>query len=309
MASRRIIHDGDPGPADAIALLLELASPDQIDLLAVLTVAGRVPLERATENARRVVELAGRADLPVHAGCPRPMGGPRAGEEGRGESGLEGSGLPPAWLHPETSHAVEYLIDRLEEADEPVTLCTTGPLTNIASAFVAAPAIVGKIGGLVIAGGALGRGNATASAEANFHADPIAAEIVLSAGLETVLIPLDAARELRPNASQIDAIERLGNPAARAVAGLLRHGLDATTRGHEAGALLGALAAAYLLAPELFSIRAAHLRAIAWGESDRGRSVELKGAVPNATLVQGVDEAGFWALVVECLGRFGPQKR
>ncbi|HUC62920.1 MAG TPA: nucleoside hydrolase [Alphaproteobacteria bacterium] len=310
MASRRVIHDGDPGPADAIALLLELAAPESLDILAVLTVAGTVPLERATENARRIVELAGRADLPVHAGCPRPLDGAlRARDETSGASGLEGSGLPPAWLHPETSHAVEYLIDLLEEADEPVTISATGPLTNIASALVAAPAIADKIGALVIAGGAIGRGNATPSAEANFHADPMAAEIVLAAGLDPTLIALDAARGFRVEAEDAAAIERLGNQPARAVAGLLRHGLDAGGRFRAEGALHGILAAGYLLAPELFAARAAHLRAIAWGESDRGRTVELKGAVPNATLVHGVDAAGLWALVLDRLARFGPPKR
>src|SRR5579885_2791567 len=129
MAPRKIIHDCDPGQDDALALLLELASPEELELLAVTTVGGNAPLVRTTENARRIVELAGHADLPVHPGCPRPLRRPLLTCEGfHGESGLEGSGLPPAWLHPEEGHAVDYLVETLRAAEEPITLVATAPL-------------------------------------------------------------------------------------------------------------------------------------------------------------------------------------
>lgn len=306
MAARQIIHDCDPGQDDAIALLLELASPEEIELLAVTTVAGNAPLARTTENARRVVELAGHADLPVHPGCPRPLRRPLEDGEGfPGASGLDGSGLPPAWLHPEEGHAVDYLVDALGGSAEAITLCATGPLTNIASALVAAPEIAPRIGELVLMGGALGRGNTTPSAEFNFRVDPDAAAIVFSCGVRLTMIGLDVTRKARATPARIAAIEALGNPVAAAVAGMLRHSLQHVRKKGQAGPPIhDVLVPAYLLRPDLFEARTAHLRIIAWGETDLGRSVELVDEPPNATLVPRVDADGLFALVTERLGRY-----
>lgn len=304
--ARKIIHDCDPGQDDAMALLLELASPDEIELLAVTTVAGNVPLGRTTENARRIVELAGHADLPVHPGCPRPLRRPLfTCEEFHGESGLEGSGLPPAWLHPEEAHAVEYISEVLEAADEPITLVATGPLTNIASAFVAAPEIVGKIAGIVLMGGALGRGNTTPLAEFNFYVDPDAAAIVFATGVPLTMITLEATRRARATPERIAALAAIGNPVAASVVGMLRHSLaQVGRRGHAGPPVHDVLVPAYLLRPELFKARPAHIRVIAWGETDLGRSVELPGEAPNVTIVETVDADGLFAFLAERYGRY-----
>ena len=306
MAPRKIIHDCDPGQDDAIALLLELASPEAFELLAVTTVAGNVSLERTTENARRIVELAGHSDLPVHPGCPRPL--KRALSDARdvhGESGLDGSGLPPAWLHPEEGHAVAYLIEALAEPELPITLLATGPLTNVASALVAAPRITAGIDEIVLMGGSLGRGNVTPSAEFNFHVDPDAAAIVFSAGLKLTMLGLDVTRQARATAARIARLEALANPVSASVAGMLRRGLArARERGEPGPPVHDALVPAYLLAPELFTARPAHIRVIAWGETDLGRSVELLGEAPNATVVEAVDADGFFALLSERYARY-----
>jgi purine nucleosidase len=297
MAPRPIIHDCDPGQDDAIALLLELASPEEFNLLAVTTVAGNAPLSRTTENARRVVELAGHADLPVHPGCPRPLR--------RLLEGGEGSGLPPAWLHPEEGHAVDYLVDALGTSAEAITLFATGPLTNIASALVAAPEIAPRIRELVVMGGTLGRGNATPSAEFNFHADPDAAAIVFSSGVRITMIGLGVTRRARATPPRVAAIEAVGNPVAAAIAGMLRYSLDRAGRRRASGPPIhDVLVPAYLLRPDLFKARPAHLRVIAWGETDLGRSVELSGEVPNATLVTRVDADGLFALLTDRLKRY-----
>ncbi|MFI4986953.1 MAG: nucleoside hydrolase [Alphaproteobacteria bacterium] len=291
MAPRKIIHDCDPGQDDALALLLELASPEAFELLAVTTVAGNAPLARTTENARRIVELAGHADMPVHPGCPRPLKRTLITAEAvHGESGLEGSGLPPAWLHPEETHAVDYLIETLSHAEEPVTLVATGPLTNIASAIVAAPAVVAGIREIVLMGGALGRGNVTPSAEFNFYVDPDAAAIVFSAGLALTMLGLDVTHQARATPERVAALEALANPVSAAVVGMLRCGLArARDTGEPGPAVHDVLVPAYLLAPALFAARPAHIRIVAWGESDLGRSVELAGEAPNATVVEAVD--------------------
>lgn len=306
MAPRPIIHDCDPGQDDAIALLLELASPEELDLLAVTTVAGNAPLARTTENARRVVELAGHADLPVHPGCPRPLRRPLEGvETSNAAGGLEGSGLPPAWLHPEEGHAVDYLVDALGGSAEAITLVATGPLTNIASALVAAPEIATRVRELVVMGGALGRGNATPSAEFNFHVDPDAAAIVFSSGVRITMIGLDVTRRARATPARIAAIEALGNPVAAAVAGMLRYSLDRADKHRASGLPIhDLLVPAYLLRPDFFKARPAHLRVIAWGETDLGRSVELAGEVPNAMLVTRVDADGLFTLLTDRLKHY-----
>ena len=306
MAPRKIIHDCDPGQDDAMALLLELASPEAFEVLAVTTVAGNVPLERTTENARRIVEAAGQADLPVHPGCSRPLRRPLVTcEEFHGQSGLEGSGLPPAWLHPEETHAVEYLVDTLMRSEEPIAIVATGPLTNIASALVAAPEIARKIGELVLMGGALGRGNTTPSAEFNFHVDPDAAAIVFDAGLKLTMLGLDVTRQARATPPRIAALEALGNPVALAIAGMLRysHGYVAK-RGQAGPAVHDVLAPAYLLRPDLFKARPAHIRVLAWGETDLGRCVELEGRPPNVTFVERVNAEALFALLNERYKRY-----
>jgi purine nucleosidase len=305
MAPRKVIHDCDPGQDDAMALLLELAAPEAIELLAVTTVAGNVPLARTTENARRLVELAGHADLPVHPGCARPLRRPLVTcEEFHGESGLEGSGLPPAWLHPEETHAVEYLVEILERAEAAITLVATGPLTNVASALVAAPAIAQRIDRLLLMGGALSRGNTTPLAEFNFHVDPDAAAIVFAAGLRLTMIGLDVTRQARATPARIARIEALGNPVAKAIGGMLRYSLDhVRSRGQAGPAVHDVLVPAYLLRPELFGTRPAHVRVLAWGETDLGRCIELPGEAPNVTLAETVDADGLFALLVERYGR------
>ncbi|HKO07467.1 MAG TPA: nucleoside hydrolase [Alphaproteobacteria bacterium] len=306
MAPRKIIHDCDPGQDDAMALLLELASPEAFELLAVTTVAGNVSLERTTENARRIVELAGHSDLPVHPGCPRPLKRPLIdARHVHGESGLDGSGLPPAWLHPEEGHAVAYLIETLAEPELPITLLATGPLTNVASALVAAPRIAAGIAEIVLMGGALGRGNVTPSAEFNFHVDPDAAAIVLAAGLKLTMLGLDVTRQARATAARIAALEALANPVTASVAGMLRHGLArARAQGEPGPPVHDVLVPAYLLVPHLFAARPAHIRVIAWGETDLGRSVELAGEAPNATVVEAVDADRLFALLLERYARY-----
>jgi purine nucleosidase len=306
MPPRRIIHDCDPGQDDALALLLELASPEEIELLAITTVAGNVPLERATENARRIVELAGHADLPVHPGCARPLRRSLVtATHFHGESGLDGSGLPPAWLHPDEMHAVGYLTQALGNATEPITLCATGPLTNIACALVAAPEIAGGIREIVLMGGALGGGNVTPSAEFNLHVDPDAAAIVFAAGLDLTMIGLDVTRMARATPQRIAALKALGSPVSAAITGMLRHSLShARRRGQHGPPVHDVLVPAYLLEPGLFKARSTHIRVIAWGETDLGRSVEVPGEVPNATVVESVDADRLFAWLCQRYARY-----
>ena len=145
MGPRPVIIDCDPGQDDAVALLMALASPNNLKVLGITCVAGNVPLNLTQRNARRICELAGQPELPVFAGCPRPMLLPlRTAEAIHGKTGLDGSGLPEPSIALQDRHAVDFIIDTcLSAGDGEITICMLGPMTNLAVAFVKAPQIVG----------------------------------------------------------------------------------------------------------------------------------------------------------------------
>ena len=143
----KIIIDTDPGQDDAVAILLALASPDEITVLGITTVAGNVPLALTEKNARIICELAGRPDIAVFAGCDRPLVQPLVtAEHVHGKTGLDGIALPDPTMPLQAAHAVDFIIDTLRaEPSGSVTLCPLGPPTNIATAFTRAPDIMARV--------------------------------------------------------------------------------------------------------------------------------------------------------------------
>ena len=133
--------DTDPGQDDAVAVLMALGSSEDLEVLAVVTVAGNVPLSRTTYNARQILELARRKDVPLYAGCARPMRRKLVtAEHVHGETGLDGPALPAPTMKVQEQHGVLYIVDALRRAEPgEITLVTLGPLTNIAMAMVLAP--------------------------------------------------------------------------------------------------------------------------------------------------------------------------
>ncbi len=184
MAARPIIIDCDPGQDDAVMLLMALASPDELDILGITAVAGNVPLALTERNTRLIVELAGRRDVPVYAGCPRPLVRELVtAEEVHGRTGIDGFDIHDPAVPLGAAHAVDYLVDTLMAADLPITLVPTGPLTNVAMAMVKEPRIVERIDESVLMGGAMREGgNSTPAAEFNILVDPHAAHVVFGCG-------------------------------------------------------------------------------------------------------------------------------
>jgi purine nucleosidase len=185
MTPRPIIIDCDPGQDDALAILLALGSPDELEVLAVTTVAGNVPLALTEKNARKVVELAGRREVPVHIGCDRPLVRDLVTAEFvHGGTGLDGAELPEPSVAPAPAHAVDAIVELLRTRPaRTVTLCPTGPLTNIAMVMRRAPDVVPRIKEIVLMGGAIGEGNITPAAEFNIYVDPQAAQEVFEVGV------------------------------------------------------------------------------------------------------------------------------
>ncbi|UOY00471.1 nucleoside hydrolase [Blastococcus sp. PRF04-17] len=190
---RPLVIDTDPGIDDALAILLALASPE-VDLRLVTTVHGNVELARTTENALRVLHLAGRSDVPVAAGARESLVHPQPERAGHvhGAAGLGGVDLPRSPAPPDARPAVVALAELLLASPEPVTVAAVGPLTNVALLLRTFPDAAARIGRLVVMGGSAWRGgNVTAAAEFNVWADAEAAQAVFSSTLPTVMVGLD----------------------------------------------------------------------------------------------------------------------
>ncbi|MEM7772807.1 MAG: nucleoside hydrolase, partial [Cyanobacteria bacterium P01_A01_bin.37] len=221
MPNKPIIIDCDPGVDDAIALLLAFASPE-LTILGITTVAGNVPLSLTQTNARKICELAQRSDIPVYAGCPRPMLQPlQTAEEIHGKTGLDGTELPPPTMPLQSEHAVSFLIRTLEHAATPITLATLGPLTNIAIALIQAPHIAQNIQSIVMMGGAITLGNITPTAEFNIYGDPHGADVVFRSGIPITLISLDVTHQVLTTPERLLDIRAIASPAGQTAANLL----------------------------------------------------------------------------------------
>ncbi|MDP9391255.1 MAG: nucleoside hydrolase [Actinomycetota bacterium] len=224
-----LVIDTDPGIDDALAILLALASPE-VDLRLVTTVHGNVELAQSTENALRVLHLAGRSDVPVAAGAASSLVHPQPERAGHvhGVAGLGGVELPrsPATVDPRP--AVVALAELLTSSPNPVTVAAVGPLTNLALLLRVFPDAAARIGRLVVMGGSAARGGTvTAAAEFNMWADPEAAQAVLASTLPTVLVGLDVTCPTVLHEAGIAHVAGAGPIGAQAAA-MLQQALDHT---------------------------------------------------------------------------------
>lgn len=312
MDAEKIIIDTDPGQDDAVAILLALGSPDEIDLLGITCVAGNVPLALTTRNARMVCELAKRPDIKVFAGCDAPMG--RAlvtAEHVHGETGLDGPDLPEPTMPLQDQHGVDFIIETLRaEPEGSVTLCPLGPLTNIAQALQKAPEIAGRIKKIVLMGGAYFEvGNITPAAEFNIYVDPQAAGIVFKSGVPLVVMPLDVTHRALVTRARNKAFRDLGTPVGVAVAQMTEffERYDKEKYGSAGAPLHDPCVTAYLIQPSLFTGRHINVEIETASELTMGMTVAdwwgVTERAPNALFMGDLDADGFFALLTERLGR------
>jgi purine nucleosidase len=311
MSPRKIIIDTDPGQDDAVAILLALASPKDLDVLGIVAVAGNVPLDLTEKNARIVCELAGKTDVRVFAGCDRPLGRPLVtAEHVHGKSGLDGPKLPDPTMPLQPQHGVDFIIDTLRnEPANTVTLCVLGPLTNIATAFQKAPDIVARVQQVVLMGGAYFEvGNITPTAEFNIYVDPQAADIVFKSGIDIVVMPLDVTHKALVTQARNDAFRALGTPAGVAVAQMTDffERFDKEKYGSTGAPLHDPCVTAYLIAPDLFKGRHINVEIEVKSELTMGMTVAdwwgVTDRPANATFIGDLDADGFFALLVERIG-------
>ncbi len=312
MKARPVILDCDPGHDDAVAIPLALASPDEIDLPGITAVAGNVPLRLTESNARRFCELAGRPQVKVFAGCDRPLLRKlRTAEAVHGSSGIQGADLPPPSMALQQEHAVDFIVRTcLAAADREVTICPIGPLTNVAAALVRAPRIVPKIREIVVMGGAVrAMGNTTPVAEFNIFVDPHAADVVLRAGAPVTMMPLDVTHQALVTPARLERFRALGGPVGRCTAGMLEFYIrfDMARYGVAGGPLHDPCVIAYLIDPTLFSGRDVHVEVELASPLTLGQTVgdwwNIMGQAPNAHVCHEIDDAGFFDLILERLGR------
>jgi len=312
MTARPVIIDCDPGQDDAVALLLALASPAEIDLRGVTCVAGNVPLALTQRNARIVVELSGRRDVPVYAGCPRPiLRRLVTAERVHGKTGLDGYDWAEPTLELADGHAVDFIVEICLAADDAsMTICPVGPMTNVALAMIKAPEIVPKIREIAFMGGvARNPGNTTESAEFNVFVDPHAARVVMESGVPLTMFGLDVTHKAITTPERLDAIRDIGTPVSEAVSGMLafydRH--DIERYGMPGGPLHDPCAIAWLLRPDLFQGKDCHVTVETASELTMGRTVADWWGVTrkpaNCRVIDGIDADGFYALITERLAR------
>lgn len=309
-ARHSIVLDCDPGQDDAVAILLALACPEEIETVAVTTVGGNVPLALTTRNARQVVELSGRRDVPVHAGCAGPLFRPlETAEYVHGATGLNGVELPEPSLPLAPGHAVDAIVGAvLDRPEGTVTLCPTGPLTNVALAIAKAPEIVPRLRGIVLMGGAIGLGNVTPAAEFNIQVDPHAAAIVFGAGAPVTMLGLDVTHKALVTPERLARLAAMGTAVGDACHGMLGffNRFDAERYGAPGAPLHDPCVVAHLLRPDLFRGKACRVEVETEGASAGRTNVHWwprEPLAPNATVIGDIDADGFFGLLFERLAR------
>lgn len=293
-----IIHDGDHGSDDFLASLVALGRKDALNLLGITTCHGNVSVVKATRNACAAVDIAGPDSVPVVQGAASPWKmSPRSGDDAFGSDGLGGVALPEPVTKPFGEPAHVWLIKILRRTPRPVTICITGPMTNIARLLEEAPNLRAKIARIVAMGGCLGPlgpsrrgGNITALAEFNFYMDPDAAAYTLQSGIPMVLLPMDVTHQLAfSDRRKSDALHHWPEPLGGKLVQMLSaaEALDREKFGMGGAAIHDPQVMAYLLAPQLYHGRMASLTVNTDNSStEHGRLLEDKGAKTQVLLIE-----------------------
>jgi inosine-uridine nucleoside N-ribohydrolase len=272
---RRIILDTDPGVDDAMAIFLALRSPE-LKVEAITAVSGNVPLELTLPNALRLVEIAGRTDVPVAGGASVPLVRKLiTAKYVHGNNGLGGVDFPAAKLKP-VAETAAALISRLVRSNPgQITIVAVGPLTNIATVLRADPELAGMIPQIVIMGGSLSGGNITPAAEFNLYVDPEAARIVFDAGIPLNMVGLDVTEKVLLREDHIQVLEHAQNPVSQAAGKIMRATLTRTRQGTDATviAMHDPLTVASLIDPKLLTFKDYYVEVETEGELTAGMTV------------------------------------
>jgi purine nucleosidase len=275
-----LIIDTDPGMDDAVAILTALGCSDQVAVRLLTTVGGNVDVEKCTNNALGLLELASRPEIPVYQGCPNAILQPgNPVPDIHGETGLGKARLPATTIKAAQKHAVPALIDAILSSPGKVTIAALAPLTNIALALIMAPQIANRIEKIVIIGGAMNGGNITPFATYNLHSDPHAARIVINSRISVVMIGLDTLRQLKPDIEWLHTLAGSGSRISRFVAEIW----EGFSLGfNDAAAIL------YIIKPQLFTDLPMRIEIECCDSERLGQTIPIIGE-PNVQFVTSVD--------------------
>lgn len=306
--AEKIILDCDPGHDDAVAILLAVGDP-RIDLLGITTVGGNAPLDKVTYNARAMLELAHHTEVPVHAGCGRPL--VRKLKDAayiHGETGLDGVTLPEPTVPLADGHAVNWIIDTIM-SNEPntITLVPTGPLTNIAMAVRLEPRIVSRVKQIVLMGGAYHTGNSGACTEFNVGCDPEAAKIVFNEDWPLTMIGLDLTHQAICTPAYQKKIAE-ANPRLTTELNGIMDFFRSTYKDQEAfpdPPTHDPCAVAYVIDPSLIETQRCPIDVETHGEITTGMTVaDLRAQAPTdckSQVAVKLDVDGFWDLIAKAI--------
>jgi pyrimidine-specific ribonucleoside hydrolase len=273
--AQRVIIDTDPGVDDALALLLAMRSPE-LKIEAITPVAGNVPLDFTLPNALRMVEIAGRTDIPVAAGAKVPlMRRLVTAQYAHGENGLGGAVFPEPKLKPANESAAEMIRQIVRKYPHEVSLITLGPLTNVAAALNSDGELAGLIKSLIMMGGSLSGGNITPAAEFNIYVDPEAARVVFQSGIPLRMVGLDITRKTSLTDEHYNVLQAAQNPVSQAAAKIARNAIDHTrSQGFTVGPNMhDSLAVAAFINPSLVKWKDYYVDVETTGELTAGQTL------------------------------------
>jgi purine nucleosidase len=256
--------------------------------------------------------LAGQPNVGVYAGCNRPLERKLVtAEHVHGKTGLDGPELPEPKITLKEQHGVDFIIDTImDEPANTVSLCSLGPLTNVASAILKEPRITKRIKQIVLMGGAYFEvGNITPAAEFNIYVDPEAAKIVFEAGIDLVIMPLDVTHKALVTSERNEAFRQLDTPVGLAVAEMTDffERFDKEKYGSSGAPLHDPCVTAYLIDPTIFSGRKINVEIEIISKLTLGMTVadwwEVTDRKANALFIGDLDAERFFNLLTQRLGR------
>ncbi|MBI2172600.1 MAG: nucleoside hydrolase [Candidatus Aenigmarchaeota archaeon] len=288
---KNIIIDTDPGHDDALAIMLAVKS-GMFNIRAVTTVAGNSTIENTTRNARYILKLLGREDIPVYSGAEKPLKRELVQAAVHGKSGFEG--LDPQNDANLTGNAAEKIISIAGEGN--VTLITLGPLTNIATAIKQNPEAMSKLKEIVMMGGAIRvPGNKSRTAEFNIFVDPEAADIVFRFPAKKTLVPLDACNHVK---LQLEDFERIGGKLREPAIAMMKPYIRniKNNEGVSAALMYDPLTIYSIMNPSACMKGLYNVMVETKGELTSGMSVadmRKKCGKPNMTVIERIDSEAF----------------
>lgn len=296
--SEKIILDVDTGHDDMVAIVMA-SGLKEIEVMGIVAVAGNQILEKTLLNTLKVCDLIGQ-QAPVYKGMDRPILRERvAAGDIHGESGLDGPVFPPLKKMVEKTGGVEFIIATVLAHPHEITLVPTGPLTNIAMAFLLEPRLPKLVKNVVCMGGSLGKGNRTPHAEFNFYADPEAASIVLTSGAPLVMMPLDVTLQVLLDEEKKNHYEQLSSLTANMFNDSMSHYIHACRRhGSEFPAMHDPCCIAYVVDPSIFEVEKHSIRVELVDKEKYGKTTSIPVIEEKSVLVgMKADTSKFWPLL------------